>query len=338
MTVVVPVRNETQFIETCVHALLTQDSLPANYEVLVIDGASDDGTREKLDAIAATDSRLRVLENRARIVPTALNRGISEARGDVIIRVDGHTKVAPDFVRANLKLLEAHPEAWSVGGPIAHRGHTTVGRAIAAAMSSPVGVGGARHRFKNYEGYAEGTAFPAFRKWVFERIGMFDERLVRNQDDELNFRITQAGGQIFISPMVKHDYFVRASYRALFNQYMQYAYWKVEVMRKHRRVISARHLVPGAFIVGVPVCLSGAVLMPFPMSLVFATPIVAYGVLLAGLATSTSMRERSIGVGLGAALAAAVMHAGYGLGTLAGIGSRPGSGGPIERLMSKLTR
>jgi succinoglycan biosynthesis protein ExoA len=338
VSVIVPVRNEAGFIETCVRALLDQVDVPSHYEVLVVDGMSDDGTKALLERLAAKDSRLRILDNPARIVSTALNIGIAASTGEIIIRVDGHTKVASDYVRANLSLLAEHPEAWSVGGPIAHRGKSRLSRAIAAAMSSPVGVGGARHRFESFEGYAEGTAFPAFRRWVFDKIGMFDEHLVRNQDDELNFRITRAGGRIFISPRVKHDYFVRGSYRALFSQYTQYAYWKVEVMRKHGRVIAPRHVVPGVFIIALPFCAGATLLLPFPISLVPSVPLAVYGGLLAWLALATAVTERDLRVGVGAAAAAATMHVGYGLGTLAGVVSRPGSGTRIEQLMSRLTR
>ena len=338
MTVVVPVRNEAAFIEDTLRALLDQVDPPASYEVIVVDGMSDDGTRDVIAGLAAEDSRLRMLDNPGRTVPLALNLGIAAARGDVLIRVDGHTTVAPDFVRSNLALLDEHPEAWSVGGPIAHRGRGVVGRAIAAAMSSAIGVGGARHRDERYEGYAEGTAFPAFRRWVFDRIGMFDEHLVRNQDDELNFRITRAGGQIFISPRVKHDYFVRESYRALFSQYMQYAYWKVEVMRKHGAVIAPRHLVPGAFVLALPICVGASLLLPLPLSLVPMTPLAAYGGLLTWLAARVSIDQRDPRVGLGAAAAAATMHVAYGLGTLVGVISRPGEQTRVERLMTRLTR
>jgi glycosyltransferase involved in cell wall biosynthesis len=338
VSVIVPVRNEAGFIETCVRALLEQRDLPPRYEVLVVDGESDDGTRDVLARLAAADPRVRVLDNPRRIVPTALNLGIAASSGEVVIRVDGHTKVAPDFVRENLALLAEHPEAWSVGGPIAHRGVTRFARAVAAAMSSRAGVGGARHRFEQYEGYAESTAFPAFRRWVFDRVGLFDEALVRNQDDELNFRITEAGGKIFISPRVKHDYFVRGSASALFRQYMQYGYWKVEVMRKHGKVMAPRHLVPAAFVIALPVCAAGAALLPPPASWLAAAPLVAYGALLGTLAAQTLVRERDPLVAAGASAAAALMHVGYGLGTLAGALAPPARGGRLAEAMRRITR
>jgi glycosyltransferase involved in cell wall biosynthesis len=338
VSVIIPVRNEAGFIDGTLQALLAQTQLPAHYEIIVVDGVSDDGTRSILDKIAATDARVKVLNNPSRTVPAALNLGIREAVGDIIIRVDGHTTVAPDFIRANLSLLADHPEAWSVGGPIAHRGKTILGRAIAAAMSSRIGVGGANHRFEDYDGYAESTAFPAFRRWVFDKVGLFDEALVRNQDDELNFRITRAGGRIFISSRVKYDYFVRGSLKALFAQYMQYGYWKVEVMRKHGRVVAPRHLVPALFVASVPLCVGATLLLPLPFSLAPAAPLVAYGGLLAVLALSVSARQRDLRVGIGAAAAAATMHVAYGVGTLAGLVSRPGRGTLIEGAMTRLTR
>ncbi|HEY1558650.1 MAG TPA: glycosyltransferase family 2 protein [Kofleriaceae bacterium] len=338
VTVIVPVRNEAGFIRSTLQALLDQIEAPARYEVLVVDGISDDGTRDIVHEMGRADSRLRLLDNPTRTVPTALNIGIKAASGEVLIRVDGHTTVASDFVRANLALLAEHPEAWSVGGPIAHRGQTRVGRAIARAMASRIGVGGASHRNEAYEGYAEGTAFPAFRRWVFDRVGLFDEHLIRNQDDELNFRITRAGGMIFISPRVKHEYFVRDSYRALFTQYMQYAYWKVEVMRKHRRVIAPRHLVPGIFVIALPVCAGAALLLPLPVALIPAAPLAGYAGLLGWLAVSVAARERDVRVGLGAAAAAATMHVAYGIGTIFGMFSRAREGTSVEHLMTRLTR
>src|SRR5262249_24092184 len=123
----------------------------------------------------------------------------------------------------------------------------TFGRAVALAMSHPLGVGNALHRYPNYEGYAEGTQFPAFRRRVFDEIGLFDERLVRNQDDEFNFRIRRAGGKGFVSSRVRYQYFVRERVGQLFKQYFQYGFWRIPVMVKHRRPTTLRQVVPTLF-------------------------------------------------------------------------------------------
>lgn len=333
VSVIMPIRNERGFIEEAIRALLAQERPPASLEIVVVDGMSDDGTREIVTRLAAEDPRVRLLDNPQRIVSSALNIGIAATTSEVIIRVDGHTRVAPDFIRSNLELLAEHPEASSVGGPIAHRGKTLLARGIAAAMSSRFGVGGASHRNEDYEGYAEGAVFPAFRRTIFDVVGLFDEALVRNQDDEFNFRITNGGGKIYISPRVKHDYFVRGSLKALARQYLQYSYWKVAVFRKHKKVISARHLAPVVFVVGAPVCVAAAPVMPIALA-----PLGAYATLLLSTAAATAIRERSIRVGAITGVAIATMHVAYGTGTLLGIVAPPGKSSFVRGVMAKITR
>src|SRR5262249_42477372 len=152
-------------------AILNQDYSADRMEVIVADGQSTDDTLEILNTLSAQDRRLRVIENPQRIVSTGLNLAIGQARGEVIIRVDGHALVANDFVKESVALMVQHPEAWSVGGPIRHAATSTFGQAVGVAMSHPIGVGNALHRYPNYEGYVEGAQFPAIRRWVFDRIG-----------------------------------------------------------------------------------------------------------------------------------------------------------------------
>ncbi len=338
VSVIVPVRNECGFIEECLRALLAQERIPARYDVLVVDGMSEDGTREIVSRLAASDARVRMLDNPGRIVSSALNLGIRGSSGEVIVRVDGHTRVAPDFIRANLDLLREHAEAWSVGGPIAHRGKTTFARGVAAAMSSRLGIGGAAHRREDYEGYAEGAVFPAFRRDVFARVGMFDEALVRNQDDEFNFRITSSGGSIYISPRVKHEYFVRETPSGLARQYMQYAYWKVAVFRKHRRVFSVRHVAPMVFVVGSLASAFAVVFAPPPISGLALLPFASYGALLAAAFGAALHRERSVRVAVAATAATAIMHVSYGVGTLLGIVAPAGRYARLRGAMERITR
>jgi glycosyltransferase involved in cell wall biosynthesis len=247
VSLVMPIRNERGYIAIALQQLLEQDYPPEKLEILVADGMSDDGTREILADYSARDSRIKAIDNPGRIVSTGLNAAIAAASGDIILRLDGHAEVAPDFVRQSALVLNEHPEAWSVGGPINH-GHTNaISHAVSIAMSHPIGVGNALHRFPNYEGYVEGAQFPAIRRWVFDKVGNFDEALVRNQDDEFNFRIHASGGKVFVTPRIRYKYYVRDSFRKLARQYFQYGFWRIPVMRKHRRPTTLRQVVPPLF-------------------------------------------------------------------------------------------
>jgi len=312
-----PVRNEAAFMDRNLEIVLAQDYPADRFEVLVCDGMSDDGTRDVVARWCAKDSRCRLIDNPGRIVSTGLNAGIQAARGEIILRIDGHVYVAADFMRQSILLLQEHPEAWCAGGPIQHSGGTRpFSHAVAAAQSHPLGVGNARHRYHDYEGYAEGAVFPAIHRWVFDKVGGFDEQLVRNQDDEFNFRVTQAGGKIFISPRVKSQYFVRDRLRTLFLQYFQYSFWRVPMLKKHRRPTHLRQLIPPLFYVAVFVlAILGAVLgdwwLGATLPAIYATALLAAGV--------ASIPRLGFRVGLLLPCALMTMHAGYAWGYLYGL-------------------
>lgn len=190
---------------------------------------------------------LRVIDNPGRIVSKGLNAAIRAARGMIIVRFDAHTEYAPDYVCRCIDLLQ-ETQADNVGGPARTKADTFVGKAIAAAYHSPFAVGGARFHNVEYEGYVDTVTYGCWPRVTFEKFGLFDEELVRNQDDEHNLRISRGGGKIYQSPHVKSWYRPRASLRAVFQQYMQYGYWKVRVIQKHKLPASWRHLVPGVFV------------------------------------------------------------------------------------------
>lgn len=190
---------------------------------------------------------LRVIENPGRIVSKGLNAAIRAARGDIIVRMDAHTEYAPDYVRQCVAILQ-ETGADNVGGPARTKADTYLQKAVAAAYHSPFAVGGARFHDVDYEGLVDTVTYGCWRKEAFERFGYFDEELVRNQDDEHNLRIIRSGGKIWQSPKIKSWYRPRGSLGALFKQYMQYGYWKVRVIQKHKLPASWRHLVPGAFV------------------------------------------------------------------------------------------
>jgi succinoglycan biosynthesis protein ExoA len=213
----------------------------------VADGMSDDGTRDILENLARIDLRLKVIDNPEQITACGMNAGIRHARGKYIAIMGAHAHYAPDYLRSSLEVLQ-ETGADNVGGSMMCLGASPLQQAIAAAHHSAFSVGGARWHDVNYEGRADTVFGGVYRREVFDWIGLFDESFVRNQDDELNLRLTRAGGKIWHSPRIKSWYHPRASLADLFRQYLQYGYWKVRVIQKHRIPASFRQLVPGSFV------------------------------------------------------------------------------------------
>lgn len=254
VTVIMPVRNEADFVERSIGAVLRQDYPADRMEVLIADGMSDDGTREAVARLRAGDARVELVDNPGRIVPTGMNAALARARGEVVVRVDGHCEVAADYVSTCVRLL-AQGRAEGVGGPIQTIGTTYTARAIAAAMGSPFGVGGSAFRTRlDTEMLSDTVPFPAYTRSVLDRVGPYDEELVRNQDDELNYRLRALGGRVLLSPALRSRYFARGTLRSLWRQYFQYGYWKVRVVQKHPRQAKLRQFVPVCFVLGLGLC------------------------------------------------------------------------------------
>ena len=316
VSVIMPVRNEAGFIERSLSAVLAQDYPSNRIEVIVADGTSTDGTREILSGLQGRYPQLQVIDNPSQNASSGLNAALDRARGEVIIRIDGHSLVARDFVKENVAVLQEQPQAWSVGGPIVHTADTLFGKAAAMAMSHPFGVGNAFHRFSNYEGYAEGAQFPAMRRWVFERVGRFDEQLVRNQDDEFNYRIRKAGGKIYITPRIRYTYYVREETRQLFRQYFQYGFWRIKVISKHRRLIALRQLIPALFYLAMPALLLWGLLLGQIIIALILPAFYAAVLIIAGL---SARGKAGFKVASLVPLATATIHAGYALGFIYGL-------------------
>ena len=261
VTIIMPVRNEAAYIQRSLGAVLAQTYPADHLEVMVVDGMSDDGTRPLVKAMARESSiHVELLDNPDLIVPPAFNRGLARAAGEMIIRVDGHCEIAPDYVECCIAALH-ETGADCVGGAMVTVGETAVAGTIATAQSSSFGVGGATFRVGSETGrYVDTIAFGAYRRDVFDRIGGYDEELVRNQDDEFNFRLIQSGGKIWLDPSIHSVYYSRASFRKLWRQYYQYGFYKVRVIQKRGGVPSLRHLVPALFVLGLIVTLLAALL------------------------------------------------------------------------------
>src|SRR2546423_4181985 len=316
VSIVLPCRNEQGYIQACLQSALDQDPPEGGFEILVADGMSTDGTREYWQEMANRPPKLRILDNPGRIVSTGLNTAIRAARGDIIVRMDAHTIYAPDYVRQCLAVM-SETEADNVGGPMQTTAETFMERAIRAVFHSSFAVGGARSHRASYEGYVDTVIYGCWKKSIFERIGYFDEELVRNQDDEHNLRLTRAEEKIYQSTRIRSWYHVRGSLKALFRQYMQYGYWKVLVIRKHQAPASFRHLVPGIF-VGCLCLMTALGLFWSPaLGLVFA---MTAGYMAAALAASFAIAARTEWVLLPVLpIVIWCFHFGYGYGFLRGI-------------------
>jgi glycosyltransferase involved in cell wall biosynthesis len=258
VSVIVPCRNERGHIEDFLEDVRRQ-RIPDGFklEVVVADGASDDGAGDVLRAIEKKWAGLRVIANSGRIVSTGLNMAIRAASGSVIVRMDVHTRYARDYIEQNLSALDASG-ADCVGGPWTPRGGNYISTAIALVFDSWFVSGGGRAHSRTHEGPVDTVYLGCWKREAFDRFGYFDEALVRSQDNELNFRIRRAGGVIWQTPRIRSWYQPRSSMRNLFRQYVQYGYWKAHVLRKHGRPSTLRQLVAPVFVVSLGVLAVGA--------------------------------------------------------------------------------
>jgi len=317
ISVIVPVRNESRYIAPCLKSLLANDYPVEEVEILVIDGLSDDGTRKLAESFQDQGPLLRVIDNPDRIVPAALNRGLREAHGEIIIRVDGHAEVAPDFIRKNVETLQAVPEAGCVGGRIESRGTSLMGQVIPLAQGSLFGGGGGIWFRSRKAGFVDTVPYGAYRSVVFEKVGFFDETLVRDQDEEFNYRLREAGYKIYLNPEIRSIYHARESLLKFAKQYFQYGFWKVKVFRKRTKMMQARQFVPPFFVAAL-FFLAAASTMWDSARLALGCLVVTYLLfsLLASLAIGKRKGWRFV---LTLPLAFGVMHLGYGLGFWSGV-------------------
>ncbi len=249
VSVIIPVRNEEGYIGRCLQALAAQDYARERFEVIVLDGGSTDATEyETQHAANAVGLTVFFAANPKKTAASGFNLGLTLAHGEIIVRLDGHTRVATDFLSANVKALQ-ESVADAVGGPIETRGHGAVGRAIALAMSSRFGIGDTAFRDEDaVEQWTDSVPYGAYRREVFERVGGLAEDIDRGEDDEFNYRLRQSGGRILLSPSIRSTYYCRTDFEALARQYWGYGLAKAKVLQRHPGRFRLRHLAPSALV------------------------------------------------------------------------------------------
>jgi succinoglycan biosynthesis protein ExoA len=318
VTVVMPVRNEQHFIERSLGAVLAQDYPPHRLEVVIADGMSTDRTREVIARTAGGRPAIdvQVCDNAGGIVSCGLNRAFARARGDIIVRVDGHTLIAPDYVRQCVAALQ-RSGAENVGGRMDAVSERTFGRSVSLATSSPFGVGDARFHFSTREELVDTVYMGAWPRRVFNEIGLFDEELIRDQDDEFNYRLREYGGRVLLSPLINSRYYPRTTPRTLWRQYFDYGFWKVRVMQKHPRQMRWRHFVPPVFVAALLLLLGTS-----PVSATSARLLAVIAGAYAAASFGASIQAATPGhwrlIGM-LPLTFGILHAAYGLGFLSGL-------------------
>ncbi len=311
VTLIVAMRNEARQIGRCVESLLAQDYPRDRLEVLFMDGRSTDATRDIVEAAIGSRPGFHLVDNPGQIQSKAWNLGIERARGDLIGIVSGHSELAPDYVSCCVETIE-RTGADLVGGPARAESETLVGEAIALAMSTPFGVGGAEFRYATEESEVDTVFMGVCKRELYERIGGFDPEMVRNQDDELSYRLLEAGGRIVCNPAIKSVYRSRATRASLWKQYFDYGRWKVRVGQKHPAQLRPRHLVPALFVSTLGI----TALAWRPMFTAIASTYVATTVAVS-LSIARKANRYDVLPYLPAAFA--ILHVGYGAGFLKGL-------------------
>jgi succinoglycan biosynthesis protein ExoA len=314
---VVATLNERRYIGACLDSLLQQDYPADRVDIAVVDGGSTDGTQDLVAAVSREQPRVRLFHNPKQIAAAAFNVGIQNTSGDVVSLAGAHSCIRTDHVR-RLVAAFAKSDAGLVGGRVmAQASHKTPSAAvIARVMGSPFGVGAAKFRYGDTPGWVN-TAFPgAYRRWLFDRIGYFDETLVRNQDDEFHMRARKAGFRMWYEPELVSTYFTRPSLTALGRQYFDYGRWRAATLAKHGRVASPAQLAPPALVLS----LAAAAASPRRTRRLMAGAITAsYSAFLIGGVTREVRRCAGPVETALVAPALATLHLSYGLGFWGGL-------------------
>lgn len=243
VSVVIPMRNERKTIEDCIRSVLSQDYPQDKLEIIVVDGMSEDGSHQMVASMAQRSDNIFLFDNPKKSTPRGLNLGIQKSKGSVVIILGAHSLLSPNFISLNTKYLE-EKDAQCVGGTTENVGDTYVQRAIGLAMSSPFGILSAPYRYSSRSQYVDTVIYGAYRRELFEELGLFEENGIISEDAEFNWRIRKAGYKIFYTPEIKTFYHPRESIPKLIRQFFKYGILRLNVIKKHMDALKVKHLLP----------------------------------------------------------------------------------------------
>ena len=318
VSVIVPCYNEQSTIRLLLQALHEQTYPRADMEVVIADGLSTDGTR---DAIAAfqkdfPDLCVRVVENSRRIIPVGANRAIEAARGEIIIRLDGHSTPYPDYIEKSVRAhQEGRGQTLAVSGRSARVPTHGSPISIAVAAAHPLGVGDALYRHAKQAAEVDTVPFGSFRRSLIEQVGFFDETLLTNEDYEFNARVRKWGGKIWLDPSIRSVYYARSTFLELIRQYWRYGFWKWRMLRRYPGTLRWRQALPPLFVLSLAILGILSLFSPIARILLGGELLLYFSIMtLAGLRAALQRQKAHLLAGL--PLAVAAMHLSWGSGFL----------------------
>lgn len=318
VSVIVPCYNEQATIRLLLEALRAQTFPCSDMEVIIADGMSQDGTRAEIAAFQkdAPDLEVRIVDNTLRSIPSGVNRAIEAARGELIVRLDAHSKPYPDYV-ANCVNAHTRGRGDNVGGvwEIHPGAQTWMAKSIAVAAAHKLGVGDAMYRLAASASEVDTVPFGSFRRELIQRIGMFDESLLSNEDYEFNTRIRKSNGRVWLDPSIRSIYFARATLLELIRQYWRYGFWKWRMLRRYPDTLRWRQALPPLFVLSLVGFLLFSIFLPFMIWLLIAE-IVLYFLVLVLAGAQAALKHQKPFLLLGLPLAISAMHVSWGSGFL----------------------
>lgn len=318
ISVIIPCYNEEETITQLLEALLAQDVSTDKYEVIIADGMSTDGTRDRIAEFHKNhpERKLKLVDNPERSIPSGLNRAIEASCGDPVIRLDAHSIPYPDYLRRCVEVLE-ETGAGNVGGiwEIKSRLDNWFAKSIAGAASNPLGAGDARYRIGGKAGPVDTVPFGAFRREWIESVGPFNERMFTNEDYEYNTRIREAGGLIWFDPSIRSIYYARSTLSELARQYWRYGFWKARMLATFPRSLRWRQILPPLFVLST-LCLGLAGTLSQPARYLLGVQWALYIPVLVMAGVFSALKSMSAGMILGLPLAILTMHLSWGAGFL----------------------
>jgi glycosyltransferase involved in cell wall biosynthesis len=315
VSITIPCRNEEHYIAKCLQSIVDCNYNKSLLSVFVCDGLSDDETVNIINDFVQKHAFIHLIENKMQTTPYALNLGLKANDAEIKIILGAHAQIYPSYIDECIKAFTYSEQLGCVGGIIENVYENKTAAIIGKAMSSGFGVGNAHFRTGQMDGFVDTVAFGAYKKEVFEKIGYFDEELIRNQDDEFNYRLLKNGFKIYLYRPIRAKYYVRASFKKLYKQYKQYGYWKVYVNKKHNTITTLRQIVPLLFVLFL---FGGALFSILHIKLFAVYTLILLFYFIAGFYAASKIGN-SFNEIIGIVKAYFILHFSYGLGYFKGI-------------------